>query len=193
MQKRVNRSAGRRPGSYRPDRDWAALNAGWSFAAVAETSVSPLVELQAPLNLGAPLTADPPEDLTVLRVVGDFRVTMSVVNSSWTLALLVQDVTWTPVAFNLDSDKRILWNRPFSTFWSTGGAVWTEGDVVFDTADPSRMPHLATGWTHIDIQPKVRVSPGKALYLVAYENIGASTFTTSAANMRVLYQRSGRR
>lgn len=143
--------------------------------------------LEAPATLA--LTSDPPEDLTILRIVGDFNVALTT-TGVWILAVLVQDSTWTPSGvFATDADKRVLW----SGIWQATGGVateWLRGRMTQagqeDTAQEIAM-------THIDIAPKARIRPGQALYLVAYEISGAAALTTATANMRLLFQRSGRR
>lgn len=164
------------------------MSGQWVLAGTAVTTAVPLLQLQSPTNLSN-LTADPPEDLTVLRVVGDFQVQLTIVTANWSLALIVADVTWTPGAtIAVDNDKRILWQM---TYVSIDSVVnWIPPGTFLDTGVVTMAPREAV---HIDIAPKVKVEAGKALYLVAYENVAGGTLTTSSATMRVLYQRSGRR
>lgn len=185
MRKRYGRSSGGRG----PSREWVSLSTGWALLTVASTTATPLMQLQAPTMLN--LTSDPPEDLTVLRVVGSFNCLVSDPGGSWTLALVVQDTTWTPSAFFADdADKRILWSRTFRNGAAMGAEVWTEPGVL--TSQGSRLPFNRDTVT-VDITPKVKLEAGKALYLVAYEQDPGSTLTTGTEDMRLLFQRSGRR
>lgn len=166
---------------------WAGVSGQWVMAGVSTTTAAALVQLQAPSDLSN-LTADPPEDLTILRVMGDFAVEVST-TGSWTLALLVQDTTWTPGStFLVDSDKRVLWMQsyvvnPAATYrWATGRLEVNNAVVAGQSREMTR----------VDIAPKVRIEAGKALYLVAYEGTNGSTFTTSSDNMRILAQRTQR-
>lgn len=186
---RSMRRNARRPG-VKPAVQWSDVSGQWLFAGAAATSTATLIQLQSPANLSN-LTADPPEDLTILRMVGDFSVQLSANASSWTLALLVADVTWTPgTTVSVDNDKRLLWQQTFTN--NDGSAIrdwyppgmFEDGTTVFPQANNP---------THLDITPRVRIEPGKALTLVAYENVGAGTLTSSSVSMRVLYKRSRRR
>lgn len=171
----------------RPSRMWAGVSGEWLMNAVTATTAVPLVQLQAPASL-ASLTSDPPEDLTVLRLVGSFNVQLST-TSAWALALTVADVTWTPGSNILvDSDKRLLWMRVYS---AAAAAVyaWREPGYL---AVNNVVACSAEGHVNIDISPKVKIEAGKALYLVAYESTGAAEFTTTSSCMRLLVQRSGR-
>lgn len=183
------RSAGR------PQRTWMSVSPQWSQT-VGATTATALLGLESPT--GGALTSDPPEDLTLLRIVGTFKCSLSG-TSIWSLALIVQDATWTPGAtLRVDQDKRILWARQFDTV-SIGSLA---GFTVADWTPPGQLTINATATSvvavdpnilTVDIAPKVKVSAGQALYLVAYEESGAGTWVTTSVNMRVLYQRSGRR
>lgn len=165
------------------------LKAGWVHTAVTITSYTPLIQLEQPASVVS-LTSDPPEDLTVLRLVGEFDVTLST-TSAWVLALFVQDTSWLPSAtFELDADKRVLWSRTF-TAQDAQQYRWSSPGVMLAGANAPVPMNRDT--IMVDIAPKVKLEAGKALYLVAYEQSGAATFTTSTQNMRLLFQRSGRR
>lgn len=186
--RRMRRYA-RRPANG-PSRVWSDVSSTFLFAAAAATTQVIQISLESPTNL-ANLGADPPEDLTILRMVGDFNVTLSA-SGKWRLALLVQDRTWTANTSGVDdNDKRILWSRVFNNL-SGFSASWQEPGWLLLGASP---PLVAgqVDMTHIDISPKVKVENGKALYLVAYEEVNGATLTVTSVNMRVLYQRSGRR
>lgn len=179
-------------GTGRPTRVWASLSGDVVFAAVSATTTSTLIQLQAPASL-ASLTSDPPEDMTVLRLTGAFTVTIAGDSTAnWTLALLVQDTAWTPGAtFSVDADKRILWHRTYqatnatSDNWRPPGTYSASGAG----AQPTQEADVS-----FDIAPKVRIEAGKALFMVAYENVATSgTLTMACADLRVLFQRSQRR
>lgn len=191
------RRRGRRGVAFRPTRVWADVSAQFVFTAVATTTPVALVQLQAPSNLSN-LTADPPEDLTVLRVRGSFSVTIdsAAFAGSWSLALLVQDTAWTPsTLFTTDADKRILWSRDYEFTSSTSGNIvtWRPPGVFQDGVNAGAAFPCQSEQVTLDISPKVKIEAGKALTLVAYENVDGSTLTVSSQNMRVLFQRSGRR
>lgn len=179
----------RRPA--RPSRVWVDVAGQFALSGVSSTTAVVLVQLQAPSDLSN-LTADPPEDLTVLRMRGSFACSMGG-PANWTLALLVQDTMWSPSAvFSADADKRVLWCRTFST---TAAVTHRWEPPGYMTWDPAGTPQVVSqpGVTELDISPKVKVEAGKALYLVAYENGGASSMTVVSTEMRLLFQRSGRR
>lgn len=182
--------------SVGPTRTWASIMDNWVITATASSTQVKLLELQTP-NSMVSLTADPPEDLTLLRIRGSFSLAMSG-TGSWTMALLVQDTNWTNGGtFQDDSDKRILWSRTFET-----GAISSLAGFNGMSIDP---PGIVTvdatvdyllnipGVADVDIAPKVKVEAGKALYLAAYENTGTAALSTGSRDMRVLFQRSRRR
>lgn len=192
----MQRRSFRRPGragaraGLRPTRLWAGVSGQFAFGSVAVTSTVTLIQLQAPSPASfASLTSDPPEDLTILRMVGDFTTVLTVTTAAvWTLALTVADVTWTPGATSVvDADKRLLWVR---TFDAPSAATWAWRPPGYTAVN-----NVGFGYTeahHLDIAPKVKVEAGKALYLVAYEESGDATLLVSSVNMRVLMQRTGR-
>lgn len=173
------------------------LASSWVLNVVQATTAVSLLELQSPAT--GVLVSDPVEDLTLLRIVGDFRVTLAAPGTArGTRAVTVQDTTWTPnAAFSNDADKRMLWSCVYDTVsvipagasayvWSPPGLF--QVDATVDTV----VPLGDRSMVHIDISPDVKVRAGQALNLVWYEDT-ASTFSTASLNMRVLFQRSGRR
>lgn len=169
---------------------WSDVSTDFAFVAAATTTQTILISLESPVQLNA-LGADPPEDLTILRMVGDFSVSLTT-NGTWRLALLVQDRTWTAqVSGRDDNDKRILWSQVYVD--AIGAAMnWLPpGQVV--SAAGLNVTSTVREAVHLDIAPKVRIEPGKALYLVAYEEVNGAVLSVSSVNMRVLYKRSGRR
>lgn len=190
-----SRRFGRRPGrsAGRPTRVWADVSQQFLLNSITATGTATLVSLEAPASL-AGLTADPPEDMTILRLVGSFSFSFTVAATSrWTLALLVQDTTWTPSGtFTADADKRILWSR---TFRQPVGVIqtWSEPGVLYYDLAGTVAVAGQVGATSIDIKPMVKIEAGKSLYLVGYEDIGGGTILVTSANMRLLFQRTGRR
>lgn len=187
MQKRY---AGRRRfGGTRPTRTWADVSNEFTFTTQAATGTATLIQMQAPAALSN-LTSDPPEDLTVLRMRGEFLVQLSTIGQ-WVLALLVQDTTWTPGAtFGVDSDKRVLWSQAYNAA-SDEVHTWNPPGYLSLSTGPFRLqcPREAI---HLDIAPRVRIECGKALFLVAYEEVDGSTLSVTSNSMRVLFQRSRR-
>lgn len=188
----LRRTGRRNFGSKKPQNvQWAAVAGQFLINGVTVTSASVLVQLQAPASLAA-LTADPPEDLTILRMRGSFSflVTGSA-TARWTLALTVQDTVWAPgTDFNTDSDKRILWSRKFNATNATSDLWMPPGTFNAAAAGPQASDPRVT---EVDIAPKVRIQTGQALHLVAYEDNSGGTVTVSSDEMRILYKRSGRR
>lgn len=185
MGTRNRRFSQRRPS--RPSRSWVSLDTGFSFTAITVTSASSLISLQAPTSLA--LTSDPPEDLTVLRIKGDFETLIAANTGRWVLALLMQDTTWTPSStFAPDADKRILWSQTYESGAATSLLVYpgwmNVGGTIIEA--PREM------W-HIDVAPKVKLEAGKALYLAAYEEAGSSGLTVAGLSVRMLFQRTGKR
>lgn len=176
----------------RPNRQWSGVASDFTLNVTATGNV-PLIQLQSPATL-ANLTADPPEDLTIMRMVGEFLVSING-PGGWILGLTVADVTWTPGAtFNVDADKRWLWIQEYHNP-SSSTLTWFPKGIVWDPVTPAFVPTPGdpSTATRLDITPKVKVEDGKALYLVAYEESGSSGLVVSSRLMRVLYQRSGKR
>lgn len=188
MRRGFVRKGARRPANVQ----WSSIASQFLMAGVTQTSSQVLIELQSPAALNA-LTSDPPEDLTLLRLVGSFELAITNPAGSWVLALTVQDTTWTPGAtVSVDADKRLLWSRNFDSGANTITVLWTPPDRCWSTDAAGTFQSHSTAM-QVDIAPKVRIQPGQALYLVAYEESGASTLTMTSSLMRVLYKRSGRR
>lgn len=180
----------RRSSVGRPSRTWVGIDGQFAMAGVTATTANTLVQLQAPADLSN-LTSDPPEDMTVLRIRGSFACTIST-TGDWVLAMTVQDTTWTPGAtFTVDSDKRIIWSRSFSALGAVIHAWNPPGWLSWDTAG-TRVLAGQVGMTDVDVSPNVKIGCGQALFLVAYEEGGASTLTVASYEMRMLFQRSGR-
>lgn len=183
-----------RAAGARPSRTWASVAGSFGLNAVTTTTSATLIQMQAPTDLSN-LTSDPPEDITLLRIRGSFTCLLSsiTVSSWWTLALLVQDTTWTPAStFATDADKRILWSRDFYAGTAVSHLWGPPGQLLYDlagTVSTAGMP----GCTDVDVAPKAKVEPGKALFLVGYENSGTGTLNVASVNMRVLFQRTQRR
>lgn len=173
---------------------WADVSAAWAFSAIAVTTSTRIMSMEMPTSM-VNLTADPPEDITVLRIVGSFVLSLATANAGvWNLALIVQDHTWTPGAtITLDNDKRILWQREFNATAVSGwtSESWEPPDTHLVTGT---LQHLARSEAmQVDLTPKVKLEAGKALYLVAYEAVDGGTLTLTSNSMRVLFQRTRRR
>lgn len=177
----------------RPTRTWMNATTGFTLAGIANTGSSIVMQMQAPSD-PTNLTADPPEDITILRIVAEFSVNLSsTAAQAWTLALLVQDVTWTPeTSFLTDADKRMLWYQTYAGSGAAATSSWYPPGMYAEAGGQGFPGYKEMA--SLDISPKVRLEPGKALYLVGYErNLTAGTITVSAQTARILYQRSGRR
>lgn len=178
---------------------WVPLD-GTVFAAITSTTASRLYGLQAPtVTIGTDLTADPPEDVTILRVTADLSVTLSSAGC-WVLALLVQDTTWSPAStYTLDADKRVLWHKTYDTNGALGAlagfvsATWECPNHLTVDATTDLVVECQPDAVQLDCTPKVRLEDGKGLHLVAYEQSGAAAMTCVLRNMRLLMKRSGRR
>lgn len=182
-----------------PQRQWLNLANDWVILNSGAAALVPLAQMEAPVDL-TNIVSDPPEDLTILRIVGDFTVGHSGTPPfNVTFGLTVQDATWTPNTVMADADKRWLWMVTYEagtpgTTAPAGAAdyTWTPPGMLFINATADINLVCPREAVHIDIAPKVRLEPGKALYLVSYITVGTAVSMT-ATQMRVLYQRSGRR
>lgn len=195
MMRRYMRRGPMRRGVDRPERRWVSLNTGWSTGALTSTTAVTLFNMEMPTTLSS-LTSALPEDLTLMRVMGDFAVTMSS-EATWTLYLVVADATWTPNGFSSDADKRILWSQTYENL-STGfagfvGSFWFPPGMLYTQATASSVTGVDPRCTHMDIKPKAKLEAGKTLYLVANEIAGAATFEVIGRTMRALVQMSRRR
>lgn len=175
----------------RPARAWQDLSGQWLLITAATAAV-PILRFEAPTVVGT-VTSALPEDITILRMVGSFQLSLGAAVCNWTLGLMVVDALWTPGAtFAADADKRVLWHETYVN--STGAAVveWTPPDNYTPVGGVTS--YAGPRACRLDITPKVKLEQGKALTLVAWENVAsAAQLTTGSADMRVLYQRSGRR
>lgn len=185
--------SGVRGGGYKPSRVWLPL-AGNPFSSVTVTTASALYGLQAPaVTIGTQLTADPPEDVTILRLMVDWTVQLAAGPVQWTLAFTVQDTAWTPSATaQLDGDKRFLWMQTYSNLQAASSAAYHPPGVIDNGAGIIGGAYR-DNVTRVDISPKVRIEAGKALYLVGYLQGGSGALSVNMHIARLLYQQSGRR
>lgn len=180
--------------SVRPNKFWQELQTTWVMSQSASAVVS-LLQLQAPA--AGTLTALPPEDVTILRVVGGFTVNLTA-ESAWTLGLLVADVTFTIGSFPTDSDKRILWSQTYRIAASTAslagfaGASWSPPGQQEISATTDLVVQCNREAVYLDISPNVKLEAGKALFLCAWEDSGSATLTVAGLNVRALLQRTRR-
>lgn len=189
----------------KPARQWVPLDSIALGPSMTTTTAVKLLEFQAPsISIGTALTSDPPEDQTILRIVGDMLVSVvaTATGNRLCLGLMVADVTWTPAALSVtDLDKRFLWHQvyevPNLTYTALTGVSWgppnyqsiqstTPGQVLFETKPET---------VHVDIKPKVKIEDGKALHLVGYvdQSTSLTGWAVSLRSWRILMQRAGRR
>lgn len=167
---------------------WQPVSAQFAVAANAASGSTSILAFEAPT--AGSLTSLPPEDVTILRVVGDFTTALSAALGNWTLGLMVVDATWTPTGvFEADADKRVLWHRTYENLNAGAACSWSPPDRWTDGNITTMATREAVS---LDISPKVRLEQGKALKLVWWENGGSATMTVQSSDMRVLYQRSRR-
>lgn len=167
-----------------------------NVTSVTVNTLVTLLQLEASTLASGVINADPPEDLTVLRVVGMIDLMLAGINpGECTVAFLVEGSTWDMnTAFTTDSEKRILWHRTFvlprdatengiTLRWCPPGTLVAAGagGVIFG-AD--------LGVCSFDFTPKVKLEDGKALFLAVYVN--GVTVTLESYDMRILCQRSRR-
>lgn len=176
----------------RPARQWMGLNGGITVTAGA-ASVTSLLAFEAPtVTFGTPLTSDPPEDQTILRIIGHLSIVSTVAHLMW-LGLMVTDRTWTPVGTTTiipDLDRRWLW---YMTYDMDTTETFTPGGARASvTGGGAARGFTSPVWTDIDISPKVKLEDGKQLCMVSYIDAGTAP-TVTLRDMRVLMQRSGRR
>lgn len=189
-----------RHGSAKPARQWLGIPVTTFFAAQSVGATSQVLAFEAPtITPGTAVTADPPEDQIIDRIVAEMQVVING-TGSWTLALMVVDRTWTQTSTGEmapDADKRILWYCTYEA-----GIQALPGLTNTSWAPPNYMSIQATtplylecDWraTHVDISPKIRLEDGKQLVWVCWEESGTALFTMATRTMRLLMHRAGRR
>lgn len=185
----------------RPARVWQDIARNFSVAAATTSTYTSLLAFEAPA--AGTLTGAPPEDITLLRIVGDFTVSMGA-GGNVTVGLMMVDPGWTPAVvassgFQTDSDKRILWHQTYATtalaasYAGFTAATWAPPGYLYVDGTADTVTMCAREAVHLDITPKVKLEQGKALILVMWENSDGATTTVVSSDMRVLYQRSRRR
>lgn len=178
----------------RPEREWLALGSSAMNSTGATVATTQLLAFESPtLAVGTPLTADPPQDRTVLRLIGSLTWSQATAGNTVHVGLILTDRSWTPVGttnITADLDKRWLWWREFSM---AVGAAWT-AETFSDAGGGIHVNDLPVekDFTRFDITPKVKLEDGKVLSLVIYQN-GATAVTCSSRDIRILLQRAGRR
>lgn len=188
MRRSSRRSFGRRAA---PSRVWQDLTTAFDVGYTATTATA-LRSYEAPT--GIVQTADAPEDVTILRMIGDLEVQLDQGSSAWVLGLIIQDTTWTPNgSFADDADKPWMWLQTYGTGVNTGLVMQPPGYFTTTQSMTVVGGGLPREALRVDITPKRKLEAGKSLYLVGYEELGASTLTVRSRNMRLLYQRSRRR
>lgn len=189
---RLPRFTGRRQ-SRRPEREWVALTP--TLTSTASTSASTqILAFEAPaLVSGTPLTADPPEDRIIQRIIARFRWAQVTTGNTVACGVILTDRTWTPIGTTTivpDLDKRWLWWREF---FIGSGESW---DTLTGTANGSAVPmaqchNLEESPLYLDIAPKVRIEDGKSLNFVIY-NAAATAVTVVPMAWRILLSKAGR-
>lgn len=194
MRRFIRRGPMRR-GADRPERRWVSLNTGWSTGTLSATTTQTVMNMEMPTNTTA-LTSAFPEDLTIMRIMGEFDVTMTGA-ADWVMYLLVADASWTSGGFAADADKRILWSQAYQSFGTgfTGYVLtrWSPPGQLYQSATASQVTGCPRNAVSIDIKPKVKIGAGQSLFLVSNELTGAATFEVNARTMRALVQMSRRR
>lgn len=197
--KRTHRSFGVRR-HERPARQWLAIPVTNFFAGATTGATSQVLAFEAPtITPGTAVTADPPEDQILDRIVAEFRVDLNGIGS-WTVGLMLVDRTWTQSSTGEmapDGDKRILWYETYeSVVFALAGLTTTSWVPPNSLQIQATTPVIGEcDWraTHLDITPKVRLEDGKQLVFVAWENSGTATLTFTTRSMRILMHRAGRR
>lgn len=178
----------------RPQRQWVSLSGVWTISSAVDTQAA-LMSLEMPTALA--LTADLPEGLVVMRIVGDYECLLDTAAGNWTLGLLVADSTWSiGTAFSADADKRILWSRSYGRAVPVANTLTFKDGYVRESVTATGATVAMAGCerqTHIDISPKVTIRAGQTLWLAAWEDAGGAGFTTVTTNIRMLIQRKARR
>ncbi len=189
---------GRRLG--KPARQWLPIPLTSFFSAQASTGIAQVLAFEAPtITPGTAVTADPPEDQVLDRIVAEFTVQLAGAGS-WTLGMMVVDRTWTPVGgeFATDADKRVLWyqtydSNTFSTLAGFTGVTWSSPNHLLVTATSPVALETDMRAVKLDITPKIRLEDGKALIFCAWEDQGTATLSLTVRTMRLLMHRAGRR
>lgn len=181
-------------GRRRSANEWLPVS-GTAFSSITGSDTKVLLGFEAPtITLGTSLTADPPEDRTIKRIVAEFSVDLAAAaTGTWTLGLIVADVNWslTTGLFTGDADKRILWHQTYNA--STAARYfWTLPNHLQVASSATGM--IETDWraTHLDIKTSVKLEDGKALYAAAWEEANGQTLSWVIFNMRILMSRSRR-
>lgn len=175
-------------GRRRNEKEWLALPATVATTAAAGAGVTQLISFEAPtLVAGTPLTADPPQDRLVLRLIGRLTYSTTVAGTVG-VGLILTDRTWTPVGtvtITPDLDKRWLWWREVpmaagdaltpQTLVNGGGGL-AVSNAMYADKDP----------TFFDISPKVRLEDGKSLNLVVYFSGAVTAPVVTTMSFRML-------
>lgn len=179
----------------KPARQWVGLTVNNTTTAGVGASRFELLSFEAPaITVGTPLTADPPEDQILDRVLCSWSITASAAQN-FDLGLILVDRTWTPVGTTSivpDLDKRWLWWRGNTAMLAND--IWRPNLLVQGSGagtGPNSVP-VERDISMVDISPKVKMEDGKALVLVVYQSLATAT-TTFTGQVRLLMHRAGRR
>lgn len=178
----------------RSARQWLALTLNSTTTVGVGVTKFELLAFEAPtVTVGTPLTADPPEDQTLDRVIS-FQTITQTAAGIWDIGLILADRTWTPVGTTSivpDLDKRWLWWRSGNI--GIAGDLWTP--MTWKSGAGPTYPNAVPAERDVssfDIAPKVKLEDGKALMLVVYQATGGEQLTM-LSNFRILMHRAGRR
>lgn len=176
----------------RPSRQWSDLTARFALA-TAGNSATAMWGLDSPAP-AASLTALPPEDVVVMRLVGQFTVVLINTNgnNNLTLAVGVRTQVWTQGTLAGDLDQRWLWLRTFtSTGLTTESELWyPPGNHRLQTTATGVTTQMAgaPGATTIDISPRCKLEAGQALFVAAYVTDTDASYSVASPCMRMLWQ-----
>lgn len=181
----------------RPAHQWLGMvlnPANATTTAGAGVTVFKLFQFESPtITVGTALTADPPEDQILDRLIWTGSLTNAGAAGRSQIGFILVDATWTPqgtTAITPDLDKRWLWWRDYQ-FENTGDFV-NQHQMLIGTSHLSNAMMAETNPTFMDISPKVKLEDGKALCLVTYQDTALQT-TAYSGFLRILMHRAGRR
>lgn len=186
-------SYGRRPvgRAAKSEKEWVCLGQTLvGNAAGINTTVTSLISFEAPtLVAGTPLTADPPQDRTILRIVGQLQVAGAAATGSLGMGLMVCDRVFAPTSgtgrMTPDLDKRWLWWRETllrsGESWDAQHYLSTGGVLSPNNVPPER------DFTMFDISPKVRLEDGKQLAFITFQDTALMAPVITLMEVRVLF------
>lgn len=186
-----------RRAANRPNRVWSDLTPRFLLGTAGNSAIA-VWGLDSPAP-AASLTSLPPNDIVIMRVVGDFFVDHNAANgnNSTTFMLGVRDQVWTQGTLANDLDQRWLWIQFFvsngpttnSHDWLPPGVYRERVTATGVTVAKAGLPVMAT---RLDISPRCKIQAGQALFLAAYVTDADATYSIGASAMRMLWQQKQR-